>query len=323
MGAAPTPNGLLPGRGPGRGPVAGFGRVVGASGSTAGVAGVSAAAAARWAAAASCAAFSSAARASAAATSTFCALVMVPTPLGGPGRGLGPGRGPGPGRGAALAPACFLAGRSGFGASSGPGAPAGPVAAGALGAEPLLDVPPSADGNDSRSRRATGASTVEDADFTNSPSSLSLARTVLLSVPSSFASSWTRALPATGLLISRPAATRATSWLQTKSAHRSDFIVCSYRIDLLLFRARTRCPGHRLFCPALAGHVPPHRIDVDRTCRAYPQRTRKRAPPNSLRKASRVGVQPRTSSRLSAGGIRSDEHIRARLIRIAASDYPQ
>jgi hypothetical protein len=66
--------------------------------------------------------------------------------------------------------------------------------------------PPEPLGNASRSRRATGASTVEDADFTNSPCSLSLASTVLLSIPSSFASSCTRALPGTGLLLVRPAA---------------------------------------------------------------------------------------------------------------------
>jgi hypothetical protein len=56
---------------------------------------------------------------------------------------------------------------------------------------------------DSFSRRATGASTVLDADLTNSPISLSLARTFLLSTPSSFASSCTRALPATALLTPR------------------------------------------------------------------------------------------------------------------------
>ncbi len=66
------------------------------------------------------------------------------------------------------------------------------------------DSPPSgfafADGKDSRRRRATGASTVEDADFTNSPCSLSRASSSLLVTPSSFANSCTRALPATALL---------------------------------------------------------------------------------------------------------------------------
>lgn len=72
-------------------------------------------------------------------------------------------------------------------------------AAGALGA---LGAPEPA-AKASFSRRATGASTVLDADLTNSPISLSLARTFLLSTPSSFASSCTRALPATALLTPR------------------------------------------------------------------------------------------------------------------------
>ena len=41
----------------------------------------------------------------------------------------------------------------------------------------------------SLSRLSTGASTVEEADRTNSPMSFSMLRTVLLSTPSSFASS--------------------------------------------------------------------------------------------------------------------------------------
>lgn len=41
----------------------------------------------------------------------------------------------------------------------------------------------------SLSRLSTGASTVDDADRTNSPMSFSMLRTVLLSTPSSFASS--------------------------------------------------------------------------------------------------------------------------------------
>src|SRR5699024_7181723 len=45
-------------------------------------------------------------------------------------------------------------------------------------------------GKASRNRRCTGASTVDEADLTNSPSSFSFARTVLLSTPSSLASSW-------------------------------------------------------------------------------------------------------------------------------------
>ena len=47
----------------------------------------------------------------------------------------------------------------------------------------------SVSGNASRRRRWTGGSIVDEADLTNSPSSFSFARTVLLSTPSSFASS--------------------------------------------------------------------------------------------------------------------------------------
>jgi hypothetical protein len=64
--------------------------------------------------------------------------------------------------------------------------PAGALGAAAAGAGALLPFDAS---RAPRSRRATGASTVLDADLTNSPISLSLARTVLLSTPSSLASS--------------------------------------------------------------------------------------------------------------------------------------
>jgi hypothetical protein len=48
---------------------------------------------------------------------------------------------------------------------------------------------------------STGGSIVDDADLTNSPISLSLARTTLLSTPSSLASSWTRTLATLLLLV--------------------------------------------------------------------------------------------------------------------------
>jgi len=210
-----TPNGLLPGRGPGRGPpgFAGAG-AADAAGAIGGCAARSAAAALAAVAAASCAAFNSAALASAAATSTLCELAMVPTPAstGALGPGFGPGAA-GPGRAA--------------GGLGRPGTADGLAgeAAGALAGAPPEDW----DGNDSRRRRATGASTVDDADFTNSPSSFSRASTTLLSTPSSLASSCTRALPATGLLIRGRAATRSTSCLQLKPGHCCDFIACSYR----------------------------------------------------------------------------------------------
>ena len=99
------------------------------------------------------------------------------------GAGSGAGVGAGPGRGAGLGP--------GLGPAPGAAGLAGALAAGA--SEPP-DLPPP---NDSRNRRATGASTVDDADLTNSPCSFSRARTCLLVTPSSLANSCTRALPAT------------------------------------------------------------------------------------------------------------------------------
>ncbi len=112
----------------------------------------------------------------------------------GPGRG--PGRGPGTpdGRGLSWVVSGVLggAGTAPFFDGAGPG----------IGLRPP-DLPPglpSLAENASRNRRATGASTVDDADFTNSPCSFSLARTSLLVTPSSLASSCTRALPATALL---------------------------------------------------------------------------------------------------------------------------
>jgi hypothetical protein len=167
--------------------------------------------------AASCSAFSATARASAAATSMSWALAGLATGPGvGPGRpagGLGRANGPGIGAGEVGATlgtpsATGAAGRRGGWGRAGDGLGR------AAGAEALTPEAPGADGADGagaaepasrapRSRRATGASTVLDADLTNSPISLSLARTVLLSTPSSFASSCTRALPGTALLTSR------------------------------------------------------------------------------------------------------------------------
>jgi hypothetical protein len=63
---------------------------------------------------------------------------------------------------------------------------------------------------------------------------LSLASTVLLSTPSSLASSCTRAFPATALLTPRSCGQpAATSLLHLKPDHFSDFIVCSCRSSYL------------------------------------------------------------------------------------------
>jgi len=72
-----------------------------------------------------------------------------------------------------------------------------------------LPFPPPA--MESRNLRATGASTVEDADFTYSPRDSNCVSTCLLVTPSSFASSCTRALPATDLLILEVGGVPATS----------------------------------------------------------------------------------------------------------------
>jgi hypothetical protein len=79
------------------------------------------------------------------------------------------------------------------GAATGAGAAA--FFAGAGGA------PTATVGNASRNRRATGGSMVDDALLTYSPWSLSHVKRVLLSIPNSLASSCTRALPATALLV--------------------------------------------------------------------------------------------------------------------------
>jgi hypothetical protein len=110
--------------------------------------------------AAACSALSAAARASAAATSMSCALAGLTT---GGAAGMG---------------VAFLAGgdtlRGGAGLAdtraAPPGAAGGAGAAGATGAGAAAGAGPPAS-MEARSRRATGASTVLDADFTYSPSS--------------------------------------------------------------------------------------------------------------------------------------------------------
>ncbi|TDQ65652.1 hypothetical protein EV188_101904 [Actinomycetospora succinea] len=128
-----------------------------------------------------------------------------PAPGRGPGRGAPPeeplpppdasGRGPGvaPGRGA---PPDDPDG-PGLGAPP-PGRGPGVAPGRGLRSEPPPLPPPAME---SRSLRATGASTVEDADLTNSPRDSSFVSTCLLVTPSSLASSCTRALPGTDLLI--------------------------------------------------------------------------------------------------------------------------
>ncbi len=154
---------------------------------------------------------SGAAGASAAGAAGAAGAAVAAGAAGAAGAGRGPGRGPEDGRGVAE--------------------PAGLAAVSAdvpfFGAAGVL-VP-----KDSRRRRATGASTVDDADFTNSPCSLSVASSSLLVTPSSLANSCTRALPATALLTERSSATFPVSGgphdlgLSPMDVHRWCFTVCS------------------------------------------------------------------------------------------------
>jgi hypothetical protein len=163
----------------------------------------------------------------------------------GPGRGA-PGAGPGRAGAGAAGPAAGAGGGGGGGAAGSAGLGAAGAFGGAVATPPPAEAPSPAalaaaflagaplplaaallPPNDSRSRRATGASTVDDADFTNSPCSPSRARTSLLVTPSSLANSCTRALPAT----TSPVWRRQRWWagasgLAMTHGHR-DFTVCS------------------------------------------------------------------------------------------------
>lgn len=97
-----------------------------------------------------------------------CGVAAAAAPAGLPEAGAGLAAGPGVGLDVVLA--------AGLGA-----------AAGLLGEPPAL--PASSAGNDSRMRRTTGASMVEDAARTNSPWFFRCSSRTLLSTPSSLASS--------------------------------------------------------------------------------------------------------------------------------------
>ncbi len=269
---AATPPG--PGVGPGRGPA---GRA----------ACVPRAAAARTAA--SCSAFNAAARCSAAATSMSCALV---------GRRFGGGAGTGPPffAGALVVSPVLVRGGVGF-ADVAPRVPlvGAPVTAGAAGRAPVASML-------ARSRRATGGSTVLDADLTYSPISCSLARTILLSTPSSLASSCTRGLPATTLLIPRSAgavpldltsALERCSWLRV---HRVLMSVVSY----LAIREAVATVG--LSCrPSAAGHMGREHAGVQDP--GYAQRPGETSAPLRLGETGRVIMQVRSPPRKAVPGV--------------------
>lgn len=313
-GAGVAGRGLAAGE-PGRGPIApgpgrvgpvGVGESVGPSASRC--------LAACWAAltAASCSFFRAAARASAAATSMSWALLPAGAATGG---GVGVATGPGTGafgRADAGVAADFFGGIgiglgpgvAALGAATSAGAPAG--AAGVAGAAGAAGVAAAAGASKfALNRRATGASTVLEADLTNSPISLSLARTVLLSTPSSLASSCTRALPATALLTSRPCGQPAsTSLLHLKPDHWCDFIVCSCRsscfVDLSGATKVTTVTGSPRGVDR--AEVLHQRTGVDDT--GHAQRSPEGATPLRKREASRIEMQMRTAPRQSTPRIR-------------------
>lgn len=158
------------------------------------------------------------------------------------GAGLGPGRGPveaGATEGALLAGASAAAGLGagtpGLGAAgraddAGDGAAglAGAALRGAPGLAADLPAVPPGPCKASVNLRTTGASIVEDAERTNSPSSWSLAMTTLLSTPNSLASSYTRTLATSLLLGPGYRRTVATSWAYSSRTHRVLIAISTY-----------------------------------------------------------------------------------------------
>lgn len=171
----------------------------------------------------------------------------------GRGAGFGPGTGRGPGVGADGADGCWAAGcgAAGCGADGGLGAPgfgaagraacAGEGAAGLGAALRGADLPLPPPWKASVSLRTTGASIVEDAERTNSPSSWSLAMTTLLSTPNSLASSYTRTLATSLLLGPGCVRTVATSWAYSSRAHRVLIAISTY-FQLAGYQGRTGVP---------------------------------------------------------------------------------
>ena len=150
--------------------------------------------------------------------------------------------------------------------------------------------PPSLDGNDSRSRRATGASTVDDADLTNSPCSFRRSSTCLLVTPSSLASSCTRALPATALLTWRSSGPPATTSVYVRNVLIVETSRCAH-VFCYLFLTRlgaissgdpTECFGEVVGVHGQTGD---------------PQRRTERPAPQRGGHAVRPWMQPGTSSR--------------------------
>lgn len=206
-------NGLLPGRGaPGRAPGRAPGTAEPAGFGAAGASGASGAAAAAGASAAAAAGASAAGTATGAAGASTGAAGASGASTG--AAAFGPGRGPG---------------RLPAGALGADGAAAGadPSEDGEAAPADLSSSP-----NCFLKRIATGGSTVDDADFTNSPISFSFSRTNLLSTPNSLASSWTRGLATGCLTPSGPAPVRGDRTVSgcacsSERTHRGLMSCCS------------------------------------------------------------------------------------------------
>ncbi len=188
------------------------------------------------------------------------------------GAGFGPGRGPADGAEGAAGVLLGASGAAGLGAgapgfgAAGRAAAAGEGAAGFAG-DALRGAPGLAAGlpalppgpcSASVNLRTTGASIVEDAERTNSPSSWSLAMTTLLSTPNSLASSYTRTLATSLLLGPGYRRTVATSWAYSSRTHRVLIAISTYFQLARYLTARGPVPFTFLRC---------HPFDEPRECR--------------------------------------------------------
>jgi len=226
------------------------------------------------------------------------------------GAGLGPGVGRGPEAGVEggvlLAGAGLGAGAPGLGAAGRsptalevPAACAGEGAAGFEGvafrgapgfAADLPALPPGPC-SASVNLRTTGASIVEDAERTNSPSSWSLAMTTLLSTPNSLASSYTRTLATSLLLGPGYRRTVATSWAYSSRTHRVLIAISTYFQLARYLTARGSVPYFFLLRCCLLD-MPPQRGGLERPC--DPEGPRERPAADRQVETDRGGVQVRT-----------------------------
>ena len=185
------------------------------------------------------------------------------------------------------AAASMGAGASSTGAStaSTTGAAFAAFLAGAFLAGAGASAPSGAGGKISRSLRATGGSIVDDGDLTNSPISLSLARTSLLSTPNSLASSCTRALPTTALLV-RSARTRGHCGVLAHGRTHRRVLIARSSLDSISWVK---------LCLLLLGRQPPtNRGEVQGF--GHSKRPAESPSPLCLIQAGGVGMHPGTTS---------------------------